>query len=131
MSPAQHVVENLRDTEQPDHRRYEVDTVEQFPLTEGEAGESRGRCRGLLWKAANRGTATTKPLSGFSEVRNTAPVSPINASQKYSNEVNLSATSASVGAETISTAVPNSPPIAEKTRPGAKRELDLALVVIA
>ena len=57
------------------------------------------------------------PFSGRSDVMKTAQVSPSRTSQKYSNELKFSANSASVGAETISTAVPNSPPIAEKTRP--------------
>jgi len=42
-----------------------------------------------------------------------AQVSPSKASQKYSNEENPKATSASNGALTISTNVPNSPPKAE------------------
>ena len=59
----------------------------------------------------------TNPLSGRSDVMNTAQVSPSRTSQKYSNELNFSANSASVGAARISTAVPNSPPSAENTRP--------------
>ena len=48
---------------------------------------------------------------------NTALDRPSTTSQKYSNDENLSATSASAGAATISTAVPNRPPITENTRP--------------
>src|SRR5438034_10462018 len=59
----------------------------------------------------------TKPLSGRSEVMNTAQVSPSSTSQKYSNELNLRANSASAGAASINTAVPNSPPSAENTSP--------------
>ena len=62
-------------------------------------------------------SSETTPLSGRSDVMTTAQVSPSSTSQKYSNELNLSATSASAGADTMSTAVPNSPPIAENTRP--------------
>ena len=57
------------------------------------------------------------PLSGMSLVMKTAQLSPSSTSQKYSKELNLIATSASAGAATISTAVPNSPPMQEKTRP--------------
>src|SRR6266542_983789 len=56
----------------------------------------------------------TKPLSGRSDVMNTAQVNPRSTSQKYSNELNLSAKSASVGAASISTAVPKRPPTAER-----------------
>ena len=59
----------------------------------------------------------TKPLRGCSDVRKTAQVNPISTSQKYSNELNFSANSASVGAAIISTAVPNKPPTAENTSP--------------
>src|ERR1043166_7939834 len=47
----------------------------------------------------------------------TAHARPIRTSQKYSNELNWSANSASAGAAIISTAVPKRPPTAEKTRP--------------
>ena len=70
-------------------------------------------------------------MSGRSEVMNTAQVSPISTSQKYSNELNLSANSASVGAATISTAVPNRPPIAENTRPAPSASSAWPLLVIA
>ncbi len=73
----------------------------------------------------------TKPLSGCSDVRKTAQVNPIRTSQKYSNELNFSANSASVGAATISTAVPKSPPIAEKTRPAPSASSAWPLLVIA
>ena len=54
-------------------------------------------------------------LSGVIET--IAQESPSSTSQKYSNELKRSAKSASAGADTISTAVPNSPPIAENTSP--------------
>ena len=57
------------------------------------------------------------PFSGRSDVMNTAHVRPSSTSQKYSNELKRNAISASAGAATISTAVPNSPPIAENTSP--------------
>ena len=62
-------------------------------------------------------SSDTTPLSGRSAVITIAQVSPSSTSQKYSNDEKRSANSASAGAETISTAVPNSPPIAENTRP--------------
>src|SRR5262249_44518585 len=49
--------------------------------------------------------------------RNTALDRPRITSQKYSNDENFSATSASAGAAAINTAVPNRPPITENTRP--------------
>ena len=58
----------------------------------------------------------TKPLIGESVEMNTAQLRPKQASQKYSGELNLSANSASVGAENASTRAPNRPPIAEVTR---------------
>ena len=73
----------------------------------------------------------TKPLSGRSDVMNTAQVNPSSTSQKYSNELNFSATSASVGAASISTAVPNSPPIAENTRPAPSASSAWPFLVIA
>ena len=48
-------------------------------------------------------SSVTKPLSGRSLAMKTAQVRPSSTSQKYSNELNLSATSASAGAATIST----------------------------
>src|SRR5467141_701610 len=61
--------------------------------------------------------SVTKPMTGRSEVMNTAQVRPSSTSQKYSNELNFNANSASAGAASINTAVPNSPPNAEKTKP--------------
>ena len=50
---------------------------------------------------------------------NMAQVKPSITSQKYSNELNFSATSASAGAATISTTTPKMPPSTEKiTSPG-------------
>ena len=61
-------------------------------------------------------SSETTPLTGASVEMKTAQLSPKQASQKYSAELNLSANSASAGAEKASTAAPNSPPIAEVTR---------------
>ena len=58
-----------------------------------------------------------KPLSGLPVAIKIAQVKPSSTSQKYSKSENLSAQSASTGAEVISTAVPNKPPITEKTKP--------------
>ena len=60
-----------------------------------------------------------------------AQVSPSSTSQKYSNELKRSAKSASVGAATISTAVPNRPPIAQKTRPAPSASSAWPFCVIA
>jgi hypothetical protein len=57
------------------------------------------------------------PFTGRSEVMKTAQVRPRQTSQKYSNELKLSATSASAGAQVTRTIVPKMPPRAEKTRP--------------
>jgi hypothetical protein len=70
-------------------------------------------------------------LSGRSDVMNTAHVKPSSTSQKYSNELNLSANSASAGADAIRTAVPNKPPIAENTRPAPSAVSARPLRVIA
>ncbi len=80
----------------------------------------RGNAAGLFrpTQATSRPpNSVTRPFSGRSLEMNTAQVSPISTSQKYSNELNLSANSASVGAAIISTAVPNRPPTAENTSP--------------
>src|SRR5437667_343789 len=62
-------------------------------------------------------SSETMPFSGFASARNTALARPSTTSQKYSNDENLSAISASAGAAAISTAVPNSPPMTENTSP--------------
>ena len=80
----------------------------------------RGIAAGLLsptHATRSPSISVTKPFSGRSEVMNTAQVKPSNTSQKYSKELNFKANSASAGAASINTAVPNSPPSAEKTRP--------------
>src|SRR5450759_1883950 len=80
----------------------------------------RGIAAGLLsptHATRSPNISVTKPLSGRSEVMNTAQVKPSSTSQKYSNELNFNANSASAGAASINTAVPNSPPNAEKTKP--------------
>ena len=76
-------------------------------------------------------SSDTTPFSGRSDVMTIAHVSPSSTSQKYSNELNRSATSASAGAETISTAVPNRPPIAENTRPAPSATSAWPFFVIA
>ena len=104
------------------------------PISSTLPNVKRGMPAGLLrpTDATSRPrNSETKPLSGCSDVRNTAQVRPISTSQKYSNELNLSANSASVGAAIISTAVPNSPPIAEKTRPAPSASSAWPLLVIA
>ena len=62
---------------------------------------------------------------------NTAPDRPSTTSQKYSNDENFSATSASTGAKAISTAVPNRPPMAENTRPAPSASSAWPFLVIA
>src|SRR3954453_11424774 len=62
---------------------------------------------------------------------NTAQVSPSSTSQKYSNELKCRAASASTGAATISTTVPNRPPTAENTRPAPSATSASPLRVIA
>ncbi len=94
----------------------------------------RGIAAGLLspmLATSSPSSSDTKPFSGRSEVMNTAQVRPSSTSQKYSNELNLSANSASVGAPMMSTAVPNRPPIAEKTRPAPSASSAWPLRVIA
>src|SRR6476619_1814410 len=71
------------------------------------------------------------PFSGRSDVMTIAQDRPSSTSQKYSNELNRSAKSASAGAETISTAVPNKPPIALKTSPAPSANSVWPLRVIA
>ena len=71
------------------------------------------------------------PFSGRSDVMNTAHVRPSSTSQKYSNELKRNAISASAGAATISTAVPNSPPIAENTSPAPTAGSARPFLVIA
>jgi hypothetical protein len=73
--------------------------------------------------------ATSSPSNSVE--MNTAQVSPSRTSQKYSNELNFSANSASAGAATISTAVPNRPPTAENTRPAPSATSAMPLRVIA
>ena len=75
--------------------------------------------------------SVTSPFSGWSLEMKTAQVRPISTSQKYSNELNLSANSARVGAAIISTAVPNSPPTAEKTSPAPSATSARPFFVIA
>ncbi len=76
-------------------------------------------------------SSDTKPFSGRSAVITIAHESPSSTSQKYSNELNFSANSASAGADTMSTAVPNRPPIAENTRPAPSASSACPLRVIA
>ena len=111
------VADDLRDREHADHQRDQADAAEQLGAAEGEAREAPPGCRGRRRRSAGRGSSVTRPFSGRSVEMNTAQVRPISTSQKYSNELNFSANSASAGAATISTAVPNRPPTAEKTSP--------------
>ncbi len=76
-------------------------------------------------------SSDTTPFSGRSDVMTIAQVSPSSTSQKYSNELNLSAASASAGADRMRTAVPNRPPIAENTRPAPSAVSAWPLRVIA
>ena len=57
------------------------------------------------------------PLMGEPVEMNTAQDKPSRASQKYSNELKLSANSAMLGAATASTSEPKIPPTTENTRP--------------
>ena len=94
----------------------------------------RANAAGLLspTQASSRPrNSVTSPFSGLSLEMKTAQVRPINTSQKYSNELKCSANSASVGAATISTAVPNKPPTAENTRPAPRAISASPLRVIA
>src|SRR6476659_786568 len=104
------------------------------PISSTLPNVKRGMAAGLLSPTeatSSPRNSDTNPFNGCSEVRNTAQVSPIRTSQKYSNELNLSANSARVGAATISTAVPNSPPTAENTRPAPSASSAWPLLVIA
>src|SRR5512134_976357 len=73
----------------------------------------------------------TTPFSGSPTLMNTAQVSPSSTSQKYSNELKRTATSASAGAEVTSTTVPNSPPITLNTRPAPSAVSASPFLVIA
>ena len=75
----------------------------------------------------------TRPLIGESVEMKTAQERPKQASQKYSGELNLSANSASAGAENASTRAPNTPPIAEVTRqtPSASSAWPLPVILKA
>ena len=76
-------------------------------------------------------SSDTTPFNGRSAVMTIAQVRPSSTSQKYSNELNFSATSASAGADTMSTSVPNRPPIAENTSPAPSAVSAWPLRVIA
>ncbi len=73
----------------------------------------------------------TSPFIGEPAEMKTAQLSPRQTSQKYSNELNFSATSASAGAAVTRTTVPKRPPMAEKTSPAPSATSDLPLRVIA
>ncbi len=80
----------------------------------------RGNPAGLsrpIAETSRPNRSDTMPFSGLAWARNTALKSPSTTSQKYSNDENLSATSASAGAAAINTAVPKSPPMTENTSP--------------
>ena len=104
------------------------------PISSTLPNVKRGKPAGLPrpTQATNSPSSSdTKPLSGRSDVMNTAQVRPISTSQKYSNELNLSANSASAGAAMIRTAVPNRPPMAENTRPAPSAVSASPFLVIA
>ena len=94
----------------------------------------RGNPAGLSRPTAdtiNPSNSDTTPFSGLPRARNTALSRPSSTSQKYSNDENLSATSASAGAAAISTAVPNRPPITENTSPAPSAISPWPFLVIA
>ena len=94
----------------------------------------RGYAAGLSRPTADTRSpmrSETKPFSGSPTAMKTAQVRPRSTSQKYSNVPNLSATSASEGAATMSTAVPKSPPITEKTSPAPSAASPWPFFVIA
>ena len=76
-------------------------------------------------------SSETIPFSGRSAVMTIAHERPSSTSQKYSKELKRSAMSASVGADTMSTAVPNRPPMALNTRPAPSASSVWPLRVIA
>ena len=80
---------------------------------------------------SNPRKSVNNPFNGRSDVMKTAQVSPSSTSQKYSNELKRIANSANAGAATISTAVPNRPPTAEKTSPAPRASSACPLRVIA
>src|SRR5512143_481943 len=94
----------------------------------------RGCAPGLSRPTADTSSPSISDVTALSLLdapMNTAPDSPSTTSQKYSNDENFSATSASTGANAISTAVPNSPPIAENTRPAPSASSAWPFLVIA
>jgi len=93
-------------------------------------GNPAGLSRPTVATRSPRRSDTT-PFSGFEKAMKTAESKPSTTSQKYSNEENLSAISASAGAAAISTAVPNNPPITENTRPAPSASSPSPLRVIA
>ncbi len=76
-------------------------------------------------------SSVTSPFSGRSDVMNTAHVRPSSTSQKYSNELKLSAKSASAGAATISTDRAEQAADGREHQARAERDLGLALRVMA
>ena len=89
------------------------------PSSSIEPNVKRGKPAGLsrpIDEISRPASSETIPFSGSPSVMITALVRPSSTSQKYSNELNLSATSASEGAAATSTRVPKIPPITEKTR---------------
>src|SRR5215470_1139598 len=73
----------------------------------------------------------TTPFTGLPVLMKMAQVSPRSTSQKYSNELNRTATSASTGADVTSTTVPNRPPITLKTSPAPSAVSARPFLVIA
>ena len=89
------------------------------PSSSMEPKVKRGKPAGLsspMHETSSPSSSETTPLSGSPTVMNTALIRPSSTSQKYSNELNFSATSASDGAAATSTTVPKRPPITENTR---------------
>ena len=103
------------------------------PASSALPNVKRGNPAGLSspTQATSRPSSSeTTPFSGLASAMNTAQRRPSTTSQKYSNEENLSATSASAGAR-MSTAVPKRPPITENTRPAPSASSPWPLRVIA
>ena len=91
------IADDLGDREHADHQRDQPDAAQQLDAAEGEARNRRRDCPSPTHATSRPRNSETSPFSGRSDVMNTAQVSPSSTSQKYSNELNFSANSASVG----------------------------------
>src|SRR3990172_4314345 len=90
------------------------------PSSSIEPNVKRGCPAGLsspIDEISSPASSDTTPFSGSPIVMKTAQVRPSSTSQKYSNELKRTATSASAGAEVTSTTVPKIPPITLNTSP--------------